>query len=239
MISKPLIVKELKDIFREKTLLSMMLIPLVVFSFMLPIIVVFNLDTVKEFSNIFIGKDIRHIGIYMSSVLLIIPIMISNTFCAYSIIGEKEKNTFESLFCTPLSIKEIINSKIFACIMISSVITIISFLTYSLVLNISSFVFLNENNLFIIPIDLFVLAILLIFTSSILVTIFAYKFNTAKGAQQLGIILVVPLAVTLFNINLIDNRYIIIVLICLLFCVNLILLRYIYKTFNYENILIN
>lgn len=239
MISKPLIIKEFKDIFREKTLLSMMLIPLVVFSFMLPIVVVCNFDTVKEFSNLFIDKDIRYIGIYMSSVLLIIPIMISNTFCAYSIIGEKEKNTFESLFCTPLSIKEIINSKIFACITISTVITIISFLTYSLVLNISYFVFFNEHILFIIPIDLCVLAILLIFTSSILVTIFAYKFNTAKGAQQLGIILVVPLAVTLFNINLIDNRYIVIVLICLLFCVNLILLRYIYKIFNYENILIN
>lgn len=247
MISKPLFYKELEDIFREKTMLSVMTLPLLIFCIILPLILVLSYDILSgELSNFLpIDSDdpiemIKVLGITFISIVLLVPIMIANTFSSYSIVGEKENNTLESLYNTPLSSKVILNTKLSASVFISILISGLSFLLYVLTINIASYIKIGVWINFVVPLPIVVMGILLILASALLVMILGFKFKTAKGAQQIGTILIIPLGMSLFNMNnfLAHNKVVWIFCFIIFVLVELLYIM-MHKKFSIEKVLTN
>ncbi len=81
---------------------------------------------------------------------LMIPLMISSISAACSFVGEKERNTIETLLLTPLSVDRIFKAKVFGCVILSAVSTAISFIAFSITISIGDILlempfFLNWN----------------------------------------------------------------------------------------------
>ncbi len=67
---------------------------------------------------------------------LIIPIMAASVMAAGSFVGEKEKRTLETLFYSPLSLKQIFNAKILASFILSIMVSFVSFIIMTFVIEI-------------------------------------------------------------------------------------------------------
>lgn len=67
---------------------------------------------------------------------LIVPLMTACVTAASSFVGEKERGTIETLFLTPLTTGEIFNSKVFGCVGLSALVSLISFVLYAVVMSI-------------------------------------------------------------------------------------------------------
>ena len=65
-----------------------------------------------------------------------IPVMASSVMAASSFVGEKEKHTLETLLYSPLSIKQLFQSKILAGFSVGMMVSYISFAAMMLVLEI-------------------------------------------------------------------------------------------------------
>ncbi len=81
---------------------------------------------------------------------LMIPLMTSSVSAASSFVGEKERNTLETLILTPLSLKQIFKAKVLGCIFLSAVTTAVSFLSFAVIVSIGDIFlgmpfFLNWN----------------------------------------------------------------------------------------------
>jgi ABC-type Na+ efflux pump permease subunit len=81
---------------------------------------------------------------------LMIPLMVSSVSAACSFVGEKERNTIETLLLTPMSVKQIFKAKVVGCIILSSISTAVSFVVFSIVISIGDIMlkmpfFLNWN----------------------------------------------------------------------------------------------
>lgn len=81
---------------------------------------------------------------------LMIPLMGSSVSAACSFVGEKERSTIETLLLTPLSVKQIFKAKVWGCVILSGVSTVISFVAFSIVISIGDIIlkmpfFLNWN----------------------------------------------------------------------------------------------
>jgi ABC-type Na+ efflux pump permease subunit len=81
---------------------------------------------------------------------LMIPLMVSSISAASSFVGEKERSTMETLLLTPMSLKQIFKAKVFGCIILSGISTLISFIAFSIVTAIGDIIlkmpfFLNWN----------------------------------------------------------------------------------------------
>lgn len=64
---------------------------------------------------------------------LMIPLMVSSISAASTFVGEKERSTMETLLLTPMSLKQIFKAKVFGCIMLSGISTLVSFVAFSVV----------------------------------------------------------------------------------------------------------
>jgi ABC-type Na+ efflux pump permease subunit len=81
---------------------------------------------------------------------LMIPLMGSSVSAASSFVGEKERETIETLILTPLSVKQIFKAKVIGCIILSAISTAVSFIVFSIVISIGDIMlkmpfFLNWN----------------------------------------------------------------------------------------------
>jgi len=72
---------------------------------------------------------------------LMIPLMGSSVSAACSFVGEKERNTIETLLLTPMSVKQIFKAKVLGCIVLSTISTVISFVAFSIVISIEDILF--------------------------------------------------------------------------------------------------
>lgn len=87
------------------------------------------------------GLDVRQAMFYiMTNVIcpmffLMIPLISSSVLAACSFVGEKERGTIETLLLTPLSMKSIFKSKVLGCTLLSAVITVLSFIMFSIVIS--------------------------------------------------------------------------------------------------------
>ena len=75
---------------------------------------------------------------------LIVPIMASSVMTASSFVGEKEKHTLETLLYSPLSLRQLFQSKILAGLSVGIMISYISFAAMLLVVELEVF-FLTGN----------------------------------------------------------------------------------------------
>lgn len=67
---------------------------------------------------------------------LMIPLMTSSVSAASSFVGEKERGTLETLVLTPMSLPKIFRAKVIGCIALSAAITVISFLSFAVVISV-------------------------------------------------------------------------------------------------------
>lgn len=90
------------------------------------------------------GYSIQQASMYMMSNMmfpmffLMIPLMVSSVSAANSFVGEKERGTLETLLTTPMSLSQIFKAKVLGCILLSAVVTAISFLTFTAVMTIGT-----------------------------------------------------------------------------------------------------
>ena len=64
---------------------------------------------------------------------LVIPIMASSIMAASSFVGEKEKHTLETLLYSPLTLHQIFRSKVLASFLLSMLVSLLSFLAMTIV----------------------------------------------------------------------------------------------------------
>ena len=75
----------------------------------------------------------------MPAFFLMIPVMASSVMAASSFVGEKEKHTLETLLYSPLSLKQLFQSKILAGFSVGMMVSYISFAAMMLVLELEMF----------------------------------------------------------------------------------------------------
>lgn len=80
----------------------------------------------------------------MPVFFLMIPIMTASIMAASSFVGEKEKHTLETLLYCPLTVKQIFYSKVLASFLLSMLVSLLSFFTMLLVLEIELFLLMES-----------------------------------------------------------------------------------------------
>ncbi len=125
---------------------------------------------------------------------LMIPIMTASIMAASSFVGEKERHTLETLLYCPLSVKQIFRSKVLASFLLSTLVSLISFLAMLLVLEIETF-FLMGSLLFPSISWLVILLLVSPAISLVAVTLIvrgSAKAQTVEESQQGAVFLIIP-----------------------------------------------
>lgn len=173
---------------------------------------------------------------------LIIPIMTASVMAASSFVGEKEKRTLETLFYSPLSIREIFQAKVYASFFIAILVTYISFIITVIVVEVEIYLFkgillpLSINWLWVML--LIVPAITII--SIVLIVRGSAKSTTIEESQQKAAFLIMPLVLLLvgqFTGILVFGGWIVVSIGLILFAIALLLLRFSMNGFTYERLL--
>lgn len=96
-------------------------------------------------------QEVRHFSIQqgtfyvMTNTLfpmffLMIPLMTSTVAAASSFVGEKERGTLETLALTPMTLQKIFHAKVLGCVMLSAIVTAISFISFAIVISVGDIV---------------------------------------------------------------------------------------------------
>lgn len=130
----------------------------------------------------------------MPVFFLMIPIMTASIMAASSFVGEKEKHTLETLLYCPLSLKQIFQSKVLASFLLSMLVSLISFFSMMLVLELETFFLLKS---LLLPGINWLIILLLVSPaiSLIAVTLIvrgSAKAQTVEESQQSAVFLVIP-----------------------------------------------
>ena len=218
-ISKVLIKKDIKDIFRSKTLLTTMIIIPIVFTIIFPTIVlggalffdaekiagndgqklidaVLKNTTGEGISSYTLEQQIIYIFInfILPTLFLLVPIITAMTVAANSFVGEKENRTLESLLFSPISIKTLFLSKILASLIPPLIVSIISFVACGVIINSLGYPLFGE---LIFPSGNWVALItclspMVILLSVLLNILISARVKTYQEAQNLGGVIVLP-----------------------------------------------
>ena len=155
-----------------------------------------------------VGMTDQQILVYVMSLyffapfFLIIPLMASSVIASDSFAGEKERKTIEALLATPLSDSELFLGKILVSFIPSMMVTVISFLIYSTVIDLFSFhIFdgrlLLPNLVWIMLI--FGLAPAVALASIGLTVMISARVKGFREAQQISAILLIPVLALIFG----------------------------------------
>lgn len=203
--------KDLRAITSNKRMFSVLLIvPLVLTIFLPSIFVLITIlapeDTgdfemlLKQLPANMRQGDITHsimrlvIDYIMPIFFLIIPIMAASVMAASSFVGEKEKRTLETLLYCPLTLQQIFHSKILASFIMSMMVSLISFISMIVVVEIE--LFLATGSILVPGISW--LIIMLLFSpavSLIAITLIVHdsaKSQTMEESQQRSAFLILP-----------------------------------------------
>ena len=178
----------------------------------------------------------------MPSFFLIIPIMASSVMAASSFVGEKEKHTLETLLYSPLSLRQLFQSKILAGLSVGMMISYSSFAAMLLVVEMEVF-FLTGN--LITPGISWLIIMFLIAPSFSLVAIAvtvrsSAKAKTIEEAQQRAVFLIFPilaLVIGQFTGILLINSGLLLGLGAVLVVLDVLLMRGAAGNFTYEKLL--
>ena len=207
-----LIKKDIQSITSNKQVLAVLLIVPLVLTIALPSIYVFVLsfspDAASDFQKLLdmlpdtngeSGQQQLIFGLILNQIMpsffMIIPIMASSVMAASSFVGEKEKHTLETLLYSPLSMKQLFQSKIMAGFYVGMMVSYTSFAAMLLVLELEMF-FLAGS--LILPAASW-LAIMLLIAPAISIAAIAVtvrgsaKAQTIEEAQQRAVFLVFPI----------------------------------------------
>ena len=207
-----LIKKDIRSMTSNKQVLMVMLMVPLVLSVLLPSMIVFVTvlvpDSTSDFQKLLemlpaaageYNQEQMILGLVLNKIMpaffLIIPVMASSVMAASSFVGEKEKHTLETLLYSPLSLKQLFQSKILAGFSVGMMVSYIAFAAMMLVLEMEV-LFLTGNVL--MP-DLSWLIIMLFIAPAISLIAIAVtvrgsaKAQTMEEAQQRAVFLIFPI----------------------------------------------
>lgn len=254
-----LIKKDIRSITSNKQIFTVLLIVPLVLTVVLPSIFVLVLtqkpDAASDFQKLLdmlpvtegaCSQQQRILGLILNNIMppffLIVPIMASSVMAASSFVVEKEKHTLETLLYSPLSLRQLFQSKILAGLSVGIMISYISFVAMLLVVEMEVF-FLTGN--LITPGISWLIIMLLIAPSFSLVAIAvtvrsSAKAKTIEEAQQRAVFLIFPilaLVIGQFTGILLLNSWILLGLGVVLVVLDMLLMRGAAGNFTYEKLL--
>jgi ABC-type Na+ efflux pump permease subunit len=213
-----LIKKDIRGITSNKQIFAVLLIVPLVLTIVLPSIFVIVLtqapDAASDFQKLLdmlpapngeYSQQQQIFGLILNQIMpsffLIIPIMASSVMAASSFVGEKEKHTLETLLYSPLSLRQLFQSKILAGLSVGMMVSYISFAAMLLVMELEFF-FLTGNLL--LPAASWLAIMLLIAPAISLVAIAvtvrsSTKAQTIEEAQQRAVFLIFPILALLIG----------------------------------------
>ena len=254
-----LIKKDIRSITSNKQVLMVMLMVPLALTIVLPSVLVFVTvmapDSASDFQKMlsmvsFLSEEFDQqqmilwlmLNKIMPPFFLLIPIMASSVMAASSFVGEKEKHTLETLLYSPLSLKQLFQSKILAGFSVGMMVSYISFAAMMLVLEMEM-LFLNGS--MVMPDISWLLIMLLIAPAVSLVAIAvtvrgSAKAQTIEEAEQRAVFLIFPIlalvigqfsGVILVNSGLLLGLGVVLAVIAVLF------MRGAARNFTYEKLL--
>ena len=174
---------------------------------------------------------------------LIIPLMVSSVIASDSFAGEKERKTIEALLATPISDGEMFFGKMLVSFIPSIIVTIISFMVYTIVFDVVAFG-LFDGMILLPNLDwilmIFGLAPTLALTSIGLTVMISVRVKGFREAQQISAVLVIPILALVFGQvtgAIIFGPIVILALIGLFAAIDLVVFRLGLKLFKREEIL--
>lgn len=186
------------------------------------------------------------LGLVLNKIMpvffLLIPIMASSVMAASSFVGEKEKNTLETLLYSPLSLKQLFQAKILAGFSVGMIVSFISFVAMMIVLQIEMLILTGAV---ILPDISWLIIMLLIAPSISLVSIGitvrgSAKSQTMEEAQQRAVFLVFPiigLVVGQFTGIILVNSWLLLGIDMVLALIAALIIKNIVGKFTYEKLL--
>lgn len=134
------------------------------------------------------------VNFLLPSFFLMIPVMTASIMAASAFVGEKEKQTLETLLYCPLSVRQIFRAKVMASFLLSMLVSLISFAVMLLVTELESYFLLGT--LLVPGINwLVILALVSPAISLIAVTLIvrgSAKAQTVEESQQSAVFLILP-----------------------------------------------
>lgn len=254
-----LIKKDLKGITANRQLFITILIVPLVLTTVLPTIFILAVQFAPEESN-----DIKQlldllpmeqqvgdldelvIGLVMNSIMpmffLMIPIMAASVMAASSFVGEKEKNTLETLLYCPLSLKQIFQAKVMASFLMSMIVSFVSFAVMMVVVEVE--VLLTAGRMMLPNINwLFVMLLIspaISLIAIILIVRGSAKAQTMEEAQQRSMFLVLPVILLVagqFTGIVLIGTWLLFGLGSVLMIIALLMMRGSVDKYNYETVL--
>ena len=254
-----LIKKDIRSITSNKQVLRVILMVPLALTVVLPSIIVFVTVLVPESTSDFqkllnmlsvtAGEQDQEqmiLGLVLNKIMpaffLMIPVMASSVMAASSFVGEKEKHTLETLLYSPLSLKQLFQSKILAGFSVGMMVSYISFAAMMLVLEIEM-LFLTGN---VMMPDISWLIIMLFIAPAIsLVAITvtvrgSAKAQTIEEAQQRAVFLIFPILALIigqFTGVILVNAGLLLGLGIILAVIDVLLMKGAARKFTYEKLL--
>lgn len=213
---KAMIFKDIREVTGSKQMLVPMIIVPVIMMLLLPLALVIGAQygvsaingmdyMIKALGNQFIGLSnaqlLFEIGYnYMFPVFfLMIPIMTGSIIGASSFVGEKEHKTMESLFYTPMSIRELFNAKIIGTAVPAYAITLLSAVVFGIVMNIGGWLYFGK---LVFPSIKWLILIFWVSPAFTVLSIYfmvlvSSKASTFQEAQQTSAFIIIPILLLL------------------------------------------
>jgi len=128
-------------------------------------------------------------------LLVLAPVAASMSIAAYTVIGEKQARTLEPLLATPITTIELLSAKVLGALVPAVALTFASFLVYGL--GILAFAHPGAVRILVVPQSLglvFILGPLAALAALQLAVCVSSRVNDARSAQQIGALIILPLA---------------------------------------------
>ena len=254
-----LIKKDIRGITSNKQVLMVMLMVPLALTIILPSIIVFVTALVPEAASDYekllsmlpvTGREYSQeqmiLGLIFNKIMpaffMMIPMMASSVMAASSFVGEKEKHTLETLLYSPLSLKQLFQSKILAGFSVGMMVSFISFAAMMLVLETEIFLFTGS----VIMPDISWLIVMLLIAPAISLVAIALtvrgsaKAQTIEEAQQRAVFLIFPILALIigqFTGVILVNSWLLLVVGIVLALLAFLLMRGAAGKFTYEKLL--
>lgn len=214
--------KDLQDFFSDKSILGLFIFLPLLFSLILPGLLL-SLGTNEALLSSINGMKsfIDHLPMsilpktidsqlaplyailvfFMLPLFMMLPIIFSNLMASFSFIGEKEHKTLEGLLSTPISSRNLIIGKMLASMIPAILVTWLAMLVYAVVVDVMGYHIFKQllfPNMTWLMSGLLV-SPLLVMLSSFLVLGVSQYIKTSKSAQSVSMLLVLPLVTLMIS----------------------------------------
>jgi ABC-2 type transport system permease protein len=137
---------------------------------------------------------------FFAPLFLVIPLMASSVISSDSFAGEKERRTIEALLATPITDGELFVGKVLVSFVPSMIVTGVSFLLYTLTVDILAFDMFGR---LLLPnlgwaMLIFGLAPAIALASIGLTVMISLRVRGFREAQQISVVLIIPILMLLF-----------------------------------------